>query len=296
MTIDPLDMLVQETINLTNAVYKDKDPYTDFTDDDELPPDFKFEYLGQENNLTINSNVTSTQPVTFVTTSIYPTTSGIIYFINQNVSTFAIKALPVKNICKFMTSNISNSEFSNNLDSLNFFPTEYFELAEVITDQIKNRRFPIYEEDVCNLSDPGFSWWMKETDYSFKVFFRSHGTNATQQLSKLGPIGDSSLALKRLKNLLTYAITLFPIKQSIVDDRQMSIVVDENSHNFDENAKKHFNDIKKLFLLGQEPPAIDIIFKQELSKTLYYYLKELAGTRKFWIEIESKLKKSRRIV
>src|SRR5690606_8120341 len=82
-------------------------------------------------------------------------------------------------------------------EKLKFFMVEDVSQAEIIHDQIHNRRFPIHEEMICNLSDPGFSWWLTKKNKGFQISFTM--SVADDQTIKLGPLGDRELAIRNFQ-------------------------------------------------------------------------------------------------
>lgn len=107
--------------------------------------------------------------------SIYPDTPGIIYKIDNGPSTFCVRGYSVANIREGfkelgqMYSSkrpILKISHDDDFSQVMFFETKSFELAEAVREQIINRRFPHQEDAVCNISDPGFSWWMDVSDFN----------------------------------------------------------------------------------------------------------------------------------
>ena len=63
-----------------------------------------------------------------------------------------------------------------NLDSVLFIEMKDSYRAQLIADLYHGKRFPIREEWLCNLSDPGFSWWLIiNDDGSLTIRFQSYG-------------------------------------------------------------------------------------------------------------------------
>ena len=229
----------------------------------------------------------------------YPETTGIIYRIDSGVSTFCIRGFTTKNIradwidvqsktsLKRVLLKIADDvEFSN----VSFFETATFELAEAAKEQIINRRFPHQEDSVCNLSDPGFSWWMdvrgRENSSSpegrFEIFFRSHGINRAEKYIQLGPIGDGAIAQLRMNQARTLLRSSFPISEFSCDDKSFAVASLKPDHS-------SFISFKNIFLHGINNTTLENFPDNSLGRTLYFYFHELAVVRKFWIEVKKKL-------
>ena len=227
----------------------------------------------------------------------FPESPGVIYKIDRSGSTFCVRGFTTKSIYESMVELNSGSienrarlKLSNSDDVSSlvcFFQTATIEHAYVIKEQIINRRFPIVEDSVCNISDPGFSWWMnieddEEGNGKFQIFFRSHGIFRTEKYIQLGPIGDGSEAALRLNQARTLFNGSFPISEFSCDDKCFTVATSKPDH-------LSFVSFIKIFLTGENFTDIENFPDTNTGRSLFYYFHELAIVRKFWIEVKSKL-------
>ena len=228
---------------------------------------------------------------------LYPAVPGIIYKIDNGMSTFCVRGFSTQNIKESIQEllkldcpkrpilKLSNEE---GMDQVHFFPTKNLELAEAVREQIINRRFPHLEDSLCNISDPGFSWWLNlnaedgASDGKFEIFFRSHGINRAEKYIQLGPIGDGAIAALRMNQARTLLRSSFPISEFSCDDKSFSIASSKPDH-------AGFLSFRNIFLEGVNNTTEENFPDNSLGRTLYYYFHELAIVRKFWIEVKSKL-------
>lgn len=230
---------------------------------------------------------------------IYPQRPGIIYKIDSSFGTFCVRGFSSENISSdFKDLNKQNSkkksllklQLEDDLSEVKFFETKYFELAQAIKNQIINRRFPHQEDSVCNISDPGFSWWMDPGELDsqgnyigrFEIFFKAHSINRMDKCIQLGPIGDPSIVAQRMNQARNLLKGSFPISEYSCDDKSFSVSSDKPDH-------LSFLAFKNIFLKGDNNTELENFPEDEIGKTLYFYFHELATVRKFWIEVKSSL-------
>lgn len=220
----------------------------------------------------------------------YPVGPGILYVPEFGGSTFCIRGVSTDSISRTYKELVSGSprlqkKFKNtefNLSKISFFETKSFELAETVADQLINRRLLFNEEFVCNISDPGFSWWLDIEQDGFKVYFRSFGVDITESCIKLGPIGDRLVASLRWKQVHDYLSQFISFSEFSIDDASLVIKVDDPK-------EPHFMKLKELFTFGDSEGLFDELRETPSGKTLYYYFLELETVRSFWLKIEEKL-------
>jgi hypothetical protein len=227
--------------------------------------------------------------------STYPEEAGIIYHVQKSTSVFVIRTLVSQNIRADYSRIMENPEDYPSLrlleggqrelmGRLKFFLVENPSQAEIIHDQLHNRRFPIHEEMMCNISDPGFSWWLTKKSKGFQLAFTMSVMNCENTL-KLGPLGDKELALKNfqtLENLITSAGV------------EMNIQNETNRVQFTDCEEFILEELKDVFEFGVVTETLSDLFKI-LAKRLknnstlqssWFYLQELAAMRRFWIQIQ----------
>jgi hypothetical protein len=270
-----LDQLALETFNLKSP-YQGKNPF-------ESVEDF---WSDSERDNVAQAEADSLREW------LYPEGPGLIYRIDQNGSTFCLRGEPVTSIrAAFDRLNEDADRLhevfrtEGALDEILFFETESVELAEVVRDQLFNRRFPIEEDVLCNLSDPGFSWWLRRGPLGLDLYFRSHGINRARELKGLGPMGDRSIASLRFKQLLELLSTELTYQQLKCSEKQISFQVAPVSLVL-------LNELGDFLEHGQTPERILDVLAQSGNQTLYYYTQELVALRLFWLEVEHELKNS----
>ncbi|MBY0414454.1 MAG: hypothetical protein K2Q18_09825 [Bdellovibrionales bacterium] len=236
-----------------------------------------------------------TSQIPEVAAEIYPKSPGIIYRIDSGPSTFCVRGYTTSNIqdAFFELQDQSSSKrpilklgHTEDTTHVKFFETKTFELAEAVREQIINRRFPHQEDAVCNISDPGFSWWMDVSAEAghgrFEIFFKSHGINRADKYIQLGPIGDGGVAALRMNQARTLLRSSFPISEYSCDDKSFSVASQKPDH-------LSFISFKNIFLEGINNTELENFPDNSMGRTLYYYFHELAMVRKFWIEVKAKL-------
>ncbi|MBC7537803.1 MAG: hypothetical protein H7281_03220 [Bacteriovorax sp.] len=298
-----LDLLLQETLALTEYLRVTNLPkkYSEtsqqsFFDNSEKDDDYLYDLAESliSDTLEAQEIIPMVEPELFTQERILPETSGVIYKIDNGISTFCVRGYSAPNIREAF-NELTNLEAakrivlkldkSTGLDSVEFFETKSFELAEAVREQIINRRFPHQEDAVCNLSDPGFSWWMnieQDSHDRFEIFFRSHGINRADKYIQLGPIGDGSVAALRMNQARTLLRSSFPISEFSCDDKSFTVASSKPDH-------LSFISFKNIFLEGVNLTELENFPDNGVGRTLYYYFHELAIVRKFWIEVKTKL-------
>lgn len=224
----------------------------------------------------------------------YPECSGVLYHIQKSTSVFVIRTFISENIRRDLLQIKARPEdypslrlLENNTDDvlsrLKFFMVEDLSQAEIIHDQLHNRRFPIHEEMMCNLSDPGFSWWLTKKDQGFQLSFT---LSVTDEYSiKIGPLGDRELAVKNFQAL-----------ESLVTSAGigMNIENETNRVQFTDCEEFLLEELKDIFEFGVVTETLKDLFKLLSRKsqdhmaleTTWFYLNELAAMRRFWIQIQ----------
>lgn len=306
-----LDLLLQETLALTEYLRTSTPPkieegiQTSFLpedDDTDYLLDLADSMISEEAPVEVSTyipeHIAQMENVAPVV-SIYPETPGVIYKIDNGPSTFCVRGYSVANIREafFDLADTHSSKrpilkLSHDDDAslVMFFETRSFELAEAVREQIINRRFPHQEDAVCNISDPGFSWWMDVNDLNegghkqgrFEIFFRSHGINRADKYIQLGPIGDGGVAALRMNQARTLLRSSFPISEFSCDDKSFTVASLKPDHS-------SFISFKNIFLEGINNTELENFPDNSMGRTLFYYFHELAIVRKFWIEVKQKL-------
>lgn len=214
-----------------------------------------------------------------------PASPGLIYRIDGGMNTFCVRGIATNNIDEtFLNLNRAALKIDEDypLESIHFFETPTIEQAEAVIEQVGNRRFPKQEDLLCNISDPGFSWWMDLGNDRFEIFFRSHGINRADKYIQLGPIGDLRMAALRMGQVQGLLRSSFPVSEFSSTDKGFAIGTLKPEH-------LGFKSFRDIFVKGENFTNLENFPDNNLGRTLYFYFHELASIRKFWIELQTKL-------
>lgn len=222
-----------------------------------------------------------------------PQGPGLIYRVIMGGSTFSLRGIPCENIAEVIgeidngsTEYLRQLKIESNDEEVEIFhfKCDFIEQAEIIQDQLFNRRFPLYEDVVCNISDPGYSWWMEPGSEHLTVYFKAQSVEREKNLIKLGPVGDYALAHRRFSELGKVLKNLFPVRDFSCDERRLIIKpVDTKNPNFEA--------VHGIFAKGRAPTALPGFGPEEFGRTLFFYLSELACVRSFWMDLVPRLEK-----
>jgi len=230
---------------------------------------------------------------------IIPQGPGIIYHIQKSMGLFVLRTFISLNIRNDYVNILEEPgnypalrllEGSGQVDissRLRFFSVQNSLHAEMIHDQINNRRFPIEEETLCNISDPGFSWWLSTKGKGFKISFNLAHSEYEGYI-KLGPLGDQNVALKQFEHLSSI------LQQSGLD---LEMQAEVNRFSLDEGEALIIEELRKLFEEGIISESLAHLFKllarnykdHTSLESTWFYLDELASMRKFWIQVQDDL-------
>jgi len=221
-----------------------------------------------------------------------PTTPGILYHIQKTKGIFVLRLMKSSNLRDDYTLVTDNPDDYPSLRLINgsevvtpkFFMMDNLFQAEVICDHLHNRRFPVQEELMCNISDPGFSWWLRPTNSGFQICF-SMSLGLDENCIKLGPLGDQRLAVKNFQ-LLERLITSAGLSLDVANE--------VGRVSFSDPGLFLSEELKDLFELGVVGDGLIGLFKLLASRlknhqdleTSWLYLQELASVRRFWIQVQ----------
>ncbi len=216
---------------------------------------------------------------------------GLIYRIDKGISTFCIRGYVTEDL-EWDCENLENEspeiikalkiKEEADLDSVRFFSTTDIAMAETLFDHMINMRFPRQEAILCNLSDPGFSWWMDKDSLNLKIYFQSHGIERDDSLIQLGPLGDHLIAFRRLSRAHGLLRNYFPVNEYSATDKSFMISTTSDK-------QENFAAFQNIFISGE------FVFHEILKdlkgeeQTLFLYLRELAALRRFWINISQEI-------
>lgn len=215
----------------------------------------------------------------------YPNNPGVVFNILWAGNTVSLRGVPTDDISAVF-DRLEAGDLSllrrfkvseSQIETLFFFECEYKELAEILVDQLFSKRYPMEEEMVCNISDPGFSWWFINNPNGFRINFKSHKLEQAQKRMKLGPIGDIVVASIRFKKIIEHIKEFLPIQNVSINEKSFVLESYEASNPI-------IDDLKNLFENGEVD--IDSALMCELASTEKLFLIELATIRRFWIYLE----------
>lgn len=270
-----LDALVKETFN-TSLDMKGMDPFSN---------DFKF--VDDSSELDLPEMV-----------------PGILYNLEIKASTFVIRILPSSNLAddyqkillnpeSYPTLRLLDDEEKSVKQKLCFFESDSFVLARELKKELGNKRFPIFEEHVLNVSDPGDSWWISSERSEIKIFFKLSRTESMESLVKLGPLGDTEHAVDMFNKLYGYFQMLFPVSDYSSAHGQLAIRC-EREH---DPIFKAFTDIFVKgdadhefweYLRDLEVKAQGKPYMESLQKANFFMM-QIATMRRFWMQIQERL-------
>lgn len=227
---------------------------------------------------------------------VLPDCAGVIYHIQKTTSVFVIRTFVSRSIRldyqlimekpeEFPSLRLLEGGTEELIHRLRFFLVENPHQAEIIHDQLNNRRFPVNEEMMCNISDPGFSWWLSSKGKGFQISFTLSVTDEAGTV-KLGPLGDQQIALRNFQSL-----------EGIITGAglELSMENEMNRVQFAEGEEILMEELRDLFEYGVVSDSMTDLFKllaargdKDIStlETTWFYLQELAAMRRFWIQIQ----------
>jgi len=214
---------------------------------------------------------------------------GLFYFLDRGERTFCVRGIFTEESGQTL-KQIENGDFNfekfGNFDpsknKLEFYPTKSIALAEVVQNQICNQRFPLNEDIIFNLSDPGFSWWMSIQDDGFQIFMRHPGPDMMENIINLGPLGDPKKAKRIFNEIIFKLVNLFPIEEFYCNEISFNLRVKDKKNFF-------FQALKNLFYQGSMENEISEYFGAYLGPYHLNFFSEISAIRGFWVTIKKQL-------
>jgi hypothetical protein len=230
--------------------------------------------------------------------------SGVLFHIQKNAATFVIRIHVCENLKNDYFAALKHPDLFPTLrfesedslrDELLYFECDDIRIASLIKERLGNKRFPIFEEQIFNISDPGDSWWLKREGKKLSICFKlSHtDTEAKDGLIKLGPLGDGDKMMDIFAKLYGYFQMLFPVEDYSSAFGQFSLSpVTQNDESFEQfydllaTGDVHYKFWEKLRNLelqhSDKPYASDL-------KQANYFIMELSELRRFWCDVQAHL-------
>lgn len=296
----PLDFLAEETMVLGEKLTKEKESRSHLMQDQtvqlELSPEDRLRHVKDKMKEFMASEDLFTDQIE--SKEHYPNSAGLIFRICESAGTYIVRSVCVDNIKHEMQAiqeDFTAKDYSKlrleeaeDIAELRHFVCESLEQAEVLHELFSNRRLPKEEDVLCNISDPGFSWWLDTQPGRCTIYFKSHGVECAQSYLKLGPLSDINVFRRRMNQL-----------NALLQNHAcgMSIYEDDSSLNISLNGQQSpfFNAVKKLILKGELDEDGELIGILYENITLRYYLQEVALVRRFWLHIEQILNSNQTI-
>jgi hypothetical protein len=272
-TID-VDFLAKETFALSEAL-KGREDFGQADFFEEVTPAPVME--------TIEEEIVDSAP--------FPVSTGLVFKIDNSSSTFCVRGIKTFNINETIHDLMCEDEKllkrlkirdKEELANVHYFETKSIEQAEIISEYIINRRFPVHEEMVCNLSDPGFSWWYEGTESGCKVYFKAQSVERDTDFIRLGPIGDRAIAANKLALCEGLFRKFFSIAEYSSTEKSFEVkAVNPQDANFLK--------FREIFERGQFNFELETTDLSLDHQRLVLFLEELAVVRGFWISVEDLL-------
>jgi|GEM_PF-6036833 len=225
---------------------------------------------------------------------------GVLYYIDRQGRTFTVKGISSGNLPDsykdLLAKNdnllsalrlLGDEQVEAKIAQVKVFPTPSNAAAEIIADQVFNRRFPLEEENFLNVSDPGANLWLLEASegsnpdqfcLAFKKTFRIPNCEGQARVTALGPLIDPQVAFRRFRDLAEAWDMASPL-DLIVDERAVVL----HAHNFEE--RQLIEGLRQLFLEGTSLEIKDWVTGGLKGHTLQLFLQEVALTRRLWLSV-----------
>lgn len=225
---------------------------------------------------------------------------GILYHVQVKGQVFVVRIFESSDLSKDFTEALKYPEHYPSLrlieeddssieEKLRFFECDTLSIAKNVKQHLGNKRFPLYEEHVFNVSDPADSWWLQKEGSEISLSFKLAKTQKTSQMMKIGPLGDAERATKKLTKLAGYFSLLFPVESYSCAHGTFYLKTRVSSHPF-------FKDFVALlsgdqvghdfwmYLVRLEIEAEDIETKEFIQEA-NFFLMELSVMRRFWKQV-----------
>lgn len=214
-----------------------------------------------------------------------PIQQGLIFYIQRGLGTFCIRGLPHHDFelgqHEFRELILKNRKDEIEFD-LHFYSTDSINEANLIYQRLLNRRFPYQEELMCNVSDPGFSWWMNNLSNGFDLFFKSYGIEREKEYVRLGPMGDRKEIYRILRGPLHELYKILNVEELSISEKNLSIRVKDSSI-----MDSLFLELKNVFFKGELDQNGALMNWTQSNKELSQFFNEYSILRKYWLTIDS---------
>lgn len=226
----------------------------------------------------------------------FPTEAGLLYNLQVSPSIFVIRALATSHLSYTRDDILENPEnfpslrlVNEDMENLHFFPTKNIEQAEWLQKIVNNKRYPRYEETMCNMSDPGFSWWAVKNDQGVTLTKKLISLDLSQA-SKLGEFGDNELMFFMFQKL-SQLLKAMPGEWSSYQLDHRFVIKGPPNHFFIQLWHQFLinGDFSQDFDHALDFLAHKVSMNQDELYPLKDFLNDLGFIRKFWIKIFNQL-------
>ena len=205
---------------------------------------------------------------------------GIAFFLDISGGSFCVRGLPV------VENNLTLEELSElnhhfqKTEEFKFFPCDSIEVAEILTEQMVNRRYPLQDKGLVNISDPGSTWLLSYDEENLSLYFKSMGCRE-KGMENLGAIGDPQILRfwwKEFDQLLSSCDGI-----TISQDEKGCYL---NLKNFNNEEISIFHFLIQIFVLGDYDKHFKFSTERHEMESFLLYFNELSHSRRFWLFIE----------
>ena len=210
--------------------------------------------------------------------------AGIAFFLDKGTGSFCLRGEALSS--SELLSNKKELEELNShfrkTEQLHWFGCESYGQAQIIVDQMMNRRFPYEHQMICNISDPGGNWWFERSEEKFSIYFKSMGRAG--DLQNIGPLGDLEVAKYQWEKA-----------EQIFEQRETEVELRVQEHSLEMSLKsgeRNSSTLERVSNIFQK--GVNSFNKNDFSNSmeelsLFLYINELAQIRKFWLDVEELL-------
>jgi hypothetical protein len=226
---------------------------------------------------------------------IIPHAPGVLYHLQEGAAMFVVRTLVVEDVAEAFAKVLASPEEYPSLRlledhgdpeaRLRWFTTETKDIAQHLHERVGQRRFPKREEDVCNLSDPGYSWWLEATASKMSLHGKLH--QVRDGVRCLGPLHDVNIGTVRWGELATLLAHL-PVEVEVeIGSAKFGLaaqaapwLVEEFTRVFSDGEVSQ--ELRELFrIMGKRGGSATAL------ESCWFFLQEAAAVRRFWREISS---------
>ncbi len=226
-----------------------------------------------------------------------PIGSGLIFKIEFGSGTFCLRGVASNNLREDYHSLFAGSDYiikelniqsEDALKEIIFTPLASFDLACSVEEQLMNKRIPYAEELICNISDPGFNWWLDLRYSGIKIYFHSFNVDNSEHFIKLGPLGDSFQTSAIINSVIEYLSYMMPIDEFSCTDKVFTLSSQNENHPCYQKLKALFRHGASFYL--KDFSSLDC---QELDE-FQHYCHQISAMRRVWMKVDQIVREKRK--